>query len=154
MREVKTLRAREHEYIVPLLFSWIRRFTESEYQHASLNLLFPYAKTDLKEWLNLEEAPEMWREYDRKALKRYIYHSMQCLCDAVAYLHKNIGGYVSSHHDLKPGNILLSGKDWKIADFGRTHLIRLSTSGSDTEGATGLGTSTYNPPEYFDSSGK
>lgn len=126
---------------------------ESECQVDSLYLLFPYAKMDLKQWLHLSKPPQDWRDVDNRVLKDYIYGSMKSLCDAVAYLHKVIEGSISSHHDLKPANILLFGKDWKIADFGRTHLIRLS-AGSDTEGASGLGTYMYHPPEYWDSSGR
>ena len=147
MREVETLRARRHDHIVPLLSSWTHRFKESERPAASLNLLFPYSSMTLDEWLNLSNPPPVWEGIDPKELKDYIYHSMQCLCSAVAFLHKEIDGLISSHHDLKPDNILLFGKDWKIADFGRTHLMRLS-SGSDTEGRSGLGSFTYQPPEY------
>ena len=148
MREVETLRARRHEYIVPLLSSWTHQFIESERPGASLNLLFPYSSMTLDEWLNLSEPPWEWKNFDPSELKDYIYHSMKCLCSAVAYLHKEIDGLISSHHDLKPENILVFGKDWKIADFGRTHLIRLS-AGSDTEGKSGLGSFTYHPPEYW-----
>lgn len=151
MREVETLRARRHEYIVPLLASWTQTFIESERPCASLNLLFPYCRMTLDEWLN--EQPPDWKICDPKNLKDYIYHSMQCLCEAVAFLHKEIGGKISSHHDLKPKNILVFGKDWKIADFGRTHLMDIA-SGSDTEGKPGLGSFTSHPPEYWDSSGK
>lgn len=153
MREVETLRARRHEHVVPLLSSWTRQFIESEVQAASLNLLFPYSSMTLDKWLNLTEPPQLWKGLKANELKDYIYHSMKCLCDAVTYLHKDIDGMISSHHDLKPENILLFGKVWKIADFGRTHLKRIA-EGSDTEGKSGLGTFTYNPPEYYNSSGE
>ena len=153
MREVQTLRARKHQHIVPLLASWNDRSMESEYPVANLNILFPYSKVDLQRWMSQIEAPDEWRGVDSKLLKDYIYSSIMSLCDAVAYLHKPIEGLISSHHDLKPANILLYGKTWKIADFGRTHLISLST-GSDTEGGSGLGTFTYHPPEYWTSTGR
>ena len=152
MREVETLRARRHKYIVPLLSSWTNRFIESERDGANLNLLFPYSSMTLDEWLNLSSPPRDWEGLDPEQLKDNIYHSMQCLCSAVAFLHREIDGFISSHHDLKPENILVFGKDWKIADFGRTHLIRLA-SGSDTEGKSGLGSFTYHPPEYWNASG-
>ena len=153
MREVETLRARRHEYIVPLLSSWTNEFVESERPGANLNLLFPFSSMTLGEWLNLSKPPRDWEGFDPEALKDYISHEMKCLCSAVAFLHKEIDGLISSHHDLKPENILVFGKDWKIADFGRTHLIRLA-SGSDTEGKSGLGSFTYHPPEYWNPSGK
>lgn len=153
MREVETLRARVHKNIIPLLSSWRHPSLESERLVENLYLLFPYSSTNLEEWLNQAKPPEDWFNVDLEELKEYIYHIMESLCDAVAYLHKAVEGLMSSHHDLKPSNILLFGKDWKIADFGRTHLIRLS-QGSDTEGISGLGTFVYHPPEYWDSSGK
>ena len=154
MREVETLRKRSHKHIVPLLASWRHHSVESEfYMVAKLNLLFPYSRIDLERWLKLSKPPPDWQGVHGKTLKDYVYRSMMSLCDAVAYLHTAIAGLISSHHDLKPANILLFGRDWKIADFGRTHLIRLS-EGSDTEGRTGLGTKTYHPPEYWDPSGE
>ncbi|KAL9610884.1 MAG: hypothetical protein Q9167_004425 [Letrouitia subvulpina] len=152
MREVETLQARVHEHIVPLLSSWSHPSLESERLVEKLYLLFPYSSTNLEDWLNLNEPPKDWCEVGLKELKEYIYTVMESLCDAVAYLHKAVEGLISSHHDLKPSNILLFGKDWKIADFGRTHLIRLS-QGSDTEGISGLGTYDFHPPEYWDSLG-
>lgn len=122
---------------------------ESEDCVVHLNLLFPYSISNLEDWMIKPKAPSDWQnETDSKKLKEYVYDSIMSLCDAVAYLHKEIGGLITSHHDLKPENILLFGRTWKIADFGRTHLIRLS-AGSDTEGASGLGTFTYQPPEYW-----
>ena len=153
LREVETLLAREHQNIIPLLASWTHQFTESEYPVKTLNLLFPWSSMNLEQWLNLTEPPSGWRGYDPKELKDYIYRSMMSLCDGVAHLHKNIGGFISSHHDLKPANILLfEDKTWKIIDFGRTHLIRISV-GSDTEGRHGLGSFVYHPPEYWDVQG-
>ena len=150
MREIETLRDRVHDHIVPLLSSWNHIFMESDYQVDNLNLLFPYAQMDLERWLNLREPPEPWQSDDLIPLKDYIYGSVMSLCDAVAYLHSAIEGRITSHHDLKPANILLFGKTWKIADFGRTHLLRLSV-GSDTAGP--LGSFMYHPPEYYDASG-
>ena len=148
MREVETLQARRHEHIVPLLASWNQRSMESEYEVAHLNLLFPYSKCDMEDWLCRSKPPDGWDEKSN-ILKTFIYDSIMSLCDAVAYLHREINGLISSHHDLKPANILLfEEKTWKIADFGRTHLIRLS-AGSETDGASGLGTFAYHPPEYW-----
>lgn len=55
---------------------------------------------------------------------------------------------VTAHHDLKPGNILVVNNQLKISDFGHSHL-RPIMEGSATEGAPGLGTYEYQPPEYF-----
>ena len=148
MREVETLRDRRYHTIIPLLASWSCRSMESERVIENLNLLYPFAEMDMETWMIKSKSPDGWRGADPRLLKDYICDSIMSLSDAVAFLHKPIEGLISSHHDLKPSNILLYGRTWKIADFGRTHLIRLS-AGSSTEGKTGLGTFTYQPPEYF-----
>lgn len=120
---------------------------ESDRGDKHLHLLYPFAEMNMEDWMNQSDPPE-WPGDDTKLLKNHIYDTIMSLCDAVAFLHRNVGGVISSHHDLKPSNILLYGRTWKIADFGRTHLIRLS-AGSNTEAKPGLGTFTYQPPEYF-----
>lgn len=154
MREVQTLRAREHPHIVPLLASYTEHSIESGYGVRSLNLFFPYAEMDMYQWLYLSKTPaNLPKTWAQPQLKDYIYGIILSLCSALAYLHREVDGLISSHHDLKPKNIILFGQSWKIADFGRTHLIDLKT-GSDTEGQCGLGTFTYNPPEYWDDLGR
>ena len=153
LREAYTLRAREHPHIVPLLASYTEHTIESEYEVKFLNLLFPYSEMNLHEWLYLDEAPQFLPQASNsKQLKTYVYNSISSLCSALAYLHREIKGLISSHHDLKPKNILLFGEIWKIADFGRSHLIPLD-AGSETEAKSGLGTFAYNPPEYWDDTG-
>ena len=70
----------------------------------------------------------------------------------LAFLHREKDGTITAHHDLKPQNILLFGQELKIADFGRSHLRPLA-KGSETEGASGLGTYNYHPPEYWKENG-
>ena len=101
MREVQTLRAREHEHIVQLFASWNDWCEESE---CYLNLLFPYSKMDLRTWLELPEAPKEWM--DPKARKDYAYKSVMSLCDAISFLHEDRGGYVTSNQYLKRSNNL------------------------------------------------
>lgn len=152
MRETQTLRAREHPHIVPLLASWTENFVESGFGVKNLCLLFPYADMDMQQWLYLSKPPVDMLEIQQQR-KAYIYKSILDLCGALAHIHREVGGLISSHHDLKPRNILLFGYTWKIADFGRTHLIDLKTT-SDTEGRSGLGTFAYQPPEYWNESGQ
>lgn len=155
MREVQTLRAREHPHIVPLLASFTENSLESGFGVRILNLLFPLSEMDMQQWLNLKEPPAYRTDLlqrGRQQFKTYIYHSTSCLCSGFAYLHREIGGLISSHHDLKPKNILWYGQTWKIADLGRTHLIALEGQ-SDTEALSGLGTFAYNPPEYWTDKG-
>ena len=61
-------------------------------------------------------------------------------------LHRETEGKITSHHDLKPADILVFGTDLKLADFGFTH-SRPIFEGSQTEGR--FGTYAYQPPENF-----
>ena len=150
MREVQTLQERRHDLIVPLIASWTEPKVESEYEVTFLYLLFPWARMDLHEWLYLPQPPRDWEGKDQGILKEYIYRSILSISGAVTFVHREIAGFISSHHDIKPKNILLFGQTWKLADFGRTHLLRAAQV-SDTEGT--LGTYTYQPPEYRNSLG-
>lgn len=151
MREADTLRKREHPNIVALLASFTLNAVESEREVKSLNLLFPYAELDLERWMTLQQAPQ-WLSGDRQRQRAYLYQAIYSLVSALAFLHREIGGVITSHHDLKPKNILVIGETLKICDFGRSHLIPLA-QGSDTEGLNGLGTFTYQPPEYWNDDG-
>lgn len=154
MREADTLRTRQHPNIVPLLASFTQNTTESEHDVKSLNLLFPYAELDLERWMNLPKTPQWLRSRtpDRHRQRNYLYNAIYSLVSALAFLHREIGGMITSHHDLKPKNVLVIGETLKICDFGRSHLMP-SEEGSQTEGQSGLGTFTYNPPEYWNDDG-
>ena len=151
MREMQTLRARRHDCIVPLIASWTTEVLESEVEVLQLNLLFPHAQMNLKEWLYLCEDPPEWKDRRPWQLKDYIYRSILSISSAVVFVHREIEGFISSHHDIKPANILLFDQTWKLADFGRSHLLPW-TKASDTDGI--LGTYAYQPPEYRDSLGR
>ena len=148
MREPQTLRARPHPYIVPLIASWAVGDPESDLE---VNLLFPLARMNLHQWLYAHETPEEWEDRGQWQLKEHIYHSILSISGAVVCIHGDSEGFISSHHDIKPKNILLFGQACKLADFGRAHLLR-STKASDTGGT--LGSYTYQPPEYIDSLGR
>lgn len=82
------------------------------------------------------------------------------LVSGLAYLHKESGGLITSHHDLKPSNVLVVGQDFRIADLGRSHLRPVDggsetegAGGSETEGANGLASNKYQPPEYWQNNG-
>jgi ankyrin repeat protein len=149
MREVDTLRRRQHNNIVSLLASFtINAFGSEE---RSLRILFPWADMNMVQWLNLDSTPleGMPRRNDQR---NWLYHEIYALVSAISYLHRDIDGTMTSHHDLKPENILWLEGSLKICDLGRSHLFTL-TEGSETEGRSGLGTFTYQPPEYYNEDG-
>ena len=45
-----------------------------------------------------------------------------CTGIRLSYLHKESGGLIISHHDLKPSKVLVIGQDFKIVDLGRSDL--------------------------------
>ena len=151
-REVETLRKRQHPNIVPLLASYYLEAKESSEYLRTLHLVFPWAETDLASWMTSSQIPvhlEGLRKHGRQA---YLYRSICALVSGVSYLHREIEGTVTAHHDLKPRNILVIDGVLKIGDLGRSHLRPL-IQGSATEGASELGTYEYQPPEYWNDDG-
>lgn len=150
-REVETLQKRRHQNIVPLLASYYLDGTDSSnHPTRTMYMLFPWAETDLYVWMTRSTVPAPLQGLSRHERQTYIYHSMYALLSALSYLHEEKDGLVTSHHDLKPKNILVIGQDFKIADLGRSHLLH-ADEGSKTEGI--LGTYEYNPPEYYKEKG-
>lgn len=150
-REVETLRKRRHQNIVPLLASYYLDGTDSSNRSTrTMHLLFPWAEMDLYGWMTRSTVPAPLQELSRHERQTYIYHSMYSLLSALSYLHKEQDGLITSHHDLKPSNILVIGQDFKIADLGRSHLLH-ADEGSKTGGT--LGTYEYQPPEYYQENG-
>ena len=150
-REVETLRKRRHQNIVPLLASYYLDGTDSSNSPTrSMHLLFPWAEMDLHIWMTRSTVPAPLQGLSRHERQSYIYHSMYALLSALSYLHEEKDGLITSHHDLKPSNILVIGQDFKIADLGRSHLLH-ADEGSKTGGV--LGTYEYQPPEYYQEDG-
>jgi serine/threonine protein kinase len=149
MREIETLRKREHKNIVPLLSSFTMSAFGSE--ERSLRILFPWADMNMMQWLNLDSSPLEGRA-ERDDQRNWLYHEIFALVSAISFLHRDIDGVITSHHDLKPENILWLEGSLKICDLGRSHLLTL-VEGSETEGQSGLGTFTYQPPEYYNDNG-
>ncbi|KAL8700695.1 MAG: hypothetical protein Q9201_005311 [Fulgogasparrea decipioides] len=152
-REVKTLQKREHPNIVPLFASYTLDTTESEHLVRSLHLIFPYADGgDLAEWMTRPQPPDWLQVLPREDRRAYLYSCIYALVSGLSFLHRGKDGEITAHHDLKPKNILVFGKELKIADFGRSHL-HPEVQGSETQGQFGLGTYEYHPPEYWKDDG-
>lgn len=152
-REVETLQRMNHRNIVPLLASYYLDTTDSSDRSLrTLYLLFPWADMDLEIWMKSSQVPTPIQGLSLRERRAYIYRSIFGLVSGLSYLHRGSGGLITSHHDLKPSNVLVIGQDFKIADMGRSHL-RPADEGSETEGASGLGTYEYQPPEYWQNNG-
>ena len=82
---------------------------------------------------------------DPRRRKEELYETIMSVVPPVSYLHREINGTFTLHHDLKSQNILLLDKRWTISDFGMTRLRSLD-KGSQTE--RNLGSYPYQPPEY------
>lgn len=152
-REVQTLRnRRNHPNIIPLLASYTLETDESGHHVKSLHLLFPLAEMDLADWMTKPQIPSNVAGLSKQDRQAYIFRSIYELVSSISYLHRDVGGMVTAHHDLKPRNILVVNDKLKIADFGHSHLRPL-IDGSATEGVSGLGTYEYQPPEYWNQDG-
>lgn len=151
LQEVKTLKARHHEHLIPLVACYETPAGQSyQSQDPALHLIFPWAAMDMSNWMRPNDArpPEHLRGPEEpRRRKEYLYETILSLISALSYLHREIDGTFTSHHDLKPQNIVLFGEQWKICDFGMTHLRSLE-EGSQTERK--LGSYAYHPPEYED----
>ena len=83
---------------------------------------------------------------------QYIYRSIHGLASGVSFLHTAQEGTFTSHHDLKPANILIIDGRFQISDFDRSHLRQI-TQGSATQKGKAIGTPEYQPPEYWSEDG-
>ena len=152
-REVQTLQKRgNHPSIIPLLASYTLDTVESGHQVKILYLLFPLAEMDLADWMTKPQIPFNVARLSIQERQAYIYRSIYALISSISYLHRDVDGKVTAHHDLKPRNILLVDDEMKIADFGHSHL-RPILEGSATKRVSGLGTYEYQPPEYWNNDG-
>lgn len=151
LREVETLRQREHPSIVPLLASYTLKTKWSQTPEIQLHLIFPFAEMDLKDWMDSPKPPAWLQRLPKPDQRAYLYRFIYTLVSGLAFLHRVKDGTITAHHDLKPQNILVFGEELKIADFGRSHLRPLA-KGSETD-AKALGTYDYHPPEYWKDDG-
>jgi serine/threonine protein kinase len=73
-----------------------------------------------------------------------VYREVVGLADALAELHSDKNGIYMMHCDIKPDNILIHNRTFKIADFG---LTRFKESDETSKTTWYLGTALYSPPE-------
>lgn len=150
MKEVIAYRQRQHPNLVPLLASYTERRSESGYETIRVSMLFPFADMDMEKWLSLPRTPTPLACLSRSERRLRLYSMAAKLVSALAGFHREVGGLVASHHDLKPKNILIFDHDIMIADLGMSNLAYLGRDGaSGADGTGGLGTKSYRPPEYY-----
>jgi serine/threonine-protein kinase len=128
-REIQIAAQLQHPHIVPLLTSdstasllyYTMPFVAGESLRARL------ARDGA---LPLEDARQIWRD----------------VLDALAYAHAS--GVI--HRDIKPGNILLSGRSALVTDFGIARAIEAAGDANATAPELAIGTPAYMAPEQVD----
>jgi serine/threonine protein kinase len=80
-----------------------------------------------------------------------VYREVVGLADALAELHSDKNGKYMMHCDIKPDNILIHNRTFKIADFG---LTRFKDSDETSKTTWYLRTALYSPPEREDLMGR
>lgn len=128
-REIQLAAQLQHPHIVPLLRAdaggrllyYVMPFVAGESLRARLGR---------EGALPIGDASRIWRD----------------LLDALAYAHAR--GVV--HRDVKPGNILLSGRNALIADFGIARAIEVAGEIDVTTSGLAIGTPAYMAPEQID----
>ena len=125
-REIQLVAQLQHAHIVPLLSSnstsslvW---FTMPFVAGESLR-----AKLQRHGVVPVREAQKIWRD----------------VLDALSYAHST--GVI--HRDIKPGNILLSGRNALVTDFGVARAIEMSADADSTAAGLAMGTPAYMAPE-------
>ncbi|KAL8999889.1 MAG: hypothetical protein Q9188_005787 [Gyalolechia gomerana] len=147
-REAITLEKRQHPNIIPLLTSYFLETEESETDIKTLHLISPWADKNLADWMACAPTPN---STENEQIRIGLFRQVYALVSGLSYLHRELEGEFTSHHDIKPSNILVFGQEFKLADFGNSHL-HPSDLGSATDNNV-LGTYEYQPPEYWDDNG-
>ncbi|KAI9656424.1 MAG: hypothetical protein M1829_000415 [Trizodia sp. TS-e1964] len=109
---------------------------------------------DLAKWMNLDTTPNSKRLKTEKGRRNHLFESIYELISGLSFLHHELDGEITSHHDLKPTNILIYHNTckMKIADLEFSHL-RNPKDGSETGRTSRLGTYEYQPPECYNTNG-
>ncbi|KAM0541576.1 hypothetical protein ACHAPJ_013178 [Fusarium lateritium] len=149
MNEVDVLRRRQHPNLVRLVASFTHEVIEPDYCGKVVNILFPYMEMDMEKWLYLSETPRAFQSLSTTQRKEKLYEMTTGLVSGLVALHKTVDGKATSHHDIKPKNVLVDGDRFYIADLGKAEMLSphdLIGSGGGVN--NGIGTYAYQPPEY------
>ncbi|HJQ54237.1 MAG TPA: protein kinase [Gemmatimonadaceae bacterium] len=134
LREIEIVAQLQHPHIVPL-------FDSGEADGA------PYYVMPYEAGLSLRERLDR----DGALLPEDVTVILRDVCDALAHAHER--GIV--HRDIKPDNVLLSGRHAMVADFGVAKAAtEATTSLADTVPGIAFGTPTYMAPEQITSGAK
>ncbi|KAF2642205.1 kinase-like protein [Massarina eburnea CBS 473.64] len=139
--EVKTLQAREHPNITPLLGCFVAGLENpnmnAKFSEECLYMLSPLADMDMDVWMTTEgrDKHPYFKDMDHDGLRRHILdEAILGIIQGVTYIHREIEGVVGYHRDLKPKNILLFHDNgawtWRICDFGCGNLKSPDNTGT------------------------
>ncbi len=130
--EIRKVVALRHQNLVAYLDSG--EYVDEE-GSAHLYLVTELCQYSLQDWLDRASGGLAPEQAERL---------MHDISAGLGYLH----GRSTLHRDLKPGNVLLGGPDWKLADFGLSR--DLSATGHYHHGDQLMGTPRYMSPELFE----
>lgn len=154
MREVETLRKRKHDCVVEAVLSFTRYWRSTPNSHHSqkrLAIIFPWYPSSLSKIL-LQPSPWLCTK-DENSRRNHLYEYVFQVLQGLAHLHNpHEDGCWTSHHDLKPTNILIKEDRAVLADLGKARLIH-ALEGSTASSTRSLGTTDYCPPENFNEDG-
>jgi serine/threonine protein kinase len=140
-----------HDHLLGMLAS----FETTGARFDTLNIVLPFAGGgNLYEFLRLEDDAR-WEQHGYPIATpgldgcladwRYaVYREAVGLVDALAALHEDKSGKYMIHCDIKPANVLIQKRTFKLADFG---LSRFKDSEETSKTTWYLGTALYSPPE-------
>ncbi|CAF9939022.1 MAG: hypothetical protein HETSPECPRED_001458 [Heterodermia speciosa] len=111
-------------------------------------ILMSCGDMDLDGLFKKKKAPACFGKSDEEQ-GLTVWHALPSLASALAHLHHDV--YVNGlrqiilHLDIKPGNVIIRGSTFQLADFGLASL----KSPEDTKTQWHGETYDYSPPEYF-----
>jgi len=122
------------------------------------NILFPYAKANLQDYLRKEQAPRH-RQVSKNPMWEQVLGITEALSKIINFQDpENNRGLKGYHLDLKPQNVLVfierapgrpSKEVFRISDFGQSEFIDVGNSGTTSTLIGANGTDAYAPPEYY-----